>query len=84
LSAIKEEYVKYGSLAQLYQQARQAATIDTAEKVIESEKKTRVAALIDTLGLDSESDEECSLGGTSSDESGNEIKLGEEFDAVYT
>jgi len=35
------------------------------------------------LGLDSESDEECSLDGSASDESRNDIKLGEEFDAVY-
>jgi hypothetical protein len=78
----------YGSQTQLYQQERKAASItDTEEKAIESEKKTLVAAQIDTLGLDSDSDEECSLDGSASDESRNEIKLGEElgkeFDAVY-
>jgi hypothetical protein len=46
LSVLKEEYVKYGSRAQLYQQERKAAVTDTEEKAIESEKKT-----LDTLGL---------------------------------
>jgi hypothetical protein len=76
-------YVKYGSQAQLYQQERKAAVTDTEENAIESEKKTLVAAQVDTLGLDSESDEECSLDGWASDESRNDIKLGEEFDTVY-
>jgi hypothetical protein len=40
LSLLKEEYVKYGSRAQLYQQERKAAVTDTEEKAIESEKTT--------------------------------------------
>jgi hypothetical protein len=46
-------------------------------------KKTLGVAQIDTLGLDSDSDEECSLDGSASVESRNDIKLGEEFDTVY-
>ena len=86
LSVLKEEYVKYGSQAQLYQQEqeRKAASItDTKAKATESEKKTLGVAQIDTLGLDSDSDEECSLDGSASVESRNDIKLGEEFDTVY-
>jgi hypothetical protein len=88
LSALKEEYVKYGSKALLYQKERKAASIADAEQiVVESEKKKMiVAAQVDTLGLDSDSDDEkCSPGDgpSSCDESQNEIKLGEEFDAVY-
>jgi hypothetical protein len=56
---------------------------DTEEKAIESEKKTLVAAQVDTLGLDSVSDEGYFLDGSASDESRNEIKLGEEFVSVY-
>jgi hypothetical protein len=84
LSMLKEEYVKYGIQAQLYQQERKAAAMtDIEENVIASETKMIVAAQIGSLGLDSESDEECSLDGSASDESQNEIKLGEEFEAVY-
>jgi hypothetical protein len=78
-SVLKEEYVNFESQAQSYQQERKAAVTDTEEKATESVKKT----LVDTLGLDSESDEECSLDGSASDESRNDIKLGEEFDAIY-
>jgi hypothetical protein len=46
LSVLKEEYVKYGSQAQLYQQERKAAVTDTEEKAIESEKKTLFAAQV--------------------------------------
>jgi hypothetical protein len=45
----------------------------------QKQKKMIVAA----PGLDSESDEECSLDGSASGESQSEIKLGEEFDAIY-
>jgi hypothetical protein len=85
LLLLKEEYVKYGNQAQLYQQERKAAarSTDTEVKAIKSEKKTSFAAHVGTLGLDSESNEEYSLDGSASDESQNDIKLGEEFDAVY-
>ena len=46
-------------------------------------KTPQLLGEIDTLGLDSDSDDQCSLDGSASVESRNDIKLGEEFDTVY-
>jgi hypothetical protein len=80
LDYLKEEYIRYGSQAQIYRQAMKPVK---TEIVVES-RRTTSSDQVETLGLDSDSDEECSVDGSAGDDSQlNETKLGEEFDECY-